>query len=94
MGQMSLAQQAEFQRFAKKSRREQFLEEMEAVMPWADLLTLIEPHYPKGEQGASGWGLGSCCGFISCSMGLRSPTRRLKTRCTIRPRCAASWASI
>jgi transposase, IS5 family len=58
MRQMSLAQQAEFQRFAKKSRREQFLEEMEAVMPWADLLTLIEPHYPKGEQGRKPVGLG------------------------------------
>ena len=51
MRQMSLAQQAEFQRFAKKSRRERFLEEMEAVMPWAELLALIEPHYPKGEKG-------------------------------------------
>src|SRR5277367_694366 len=29
MGQMSFAQQAEFQRFAKKSRREQLLEAME-----------------------------------------------------------------
>jgi IS5 family transposase len=51
MRQMSLAQQAEFQRFAKKSRREQFLEGMEAVMPWSELLALIEPHYPKGEAG-------------------------------------------
>jgi len=51
MRQMSLAQQAEFQRFAKKSRRERFLEEMEAVMPWAELLVLIAPCYPKGEKG-------------------------------------------
>jgi IS5 family transposase len=58
MRQMSLAQQAEFQRFAKKSRREQFLEEMEAVMPWAELLALIEPHYPKGEMGRKPVGLG------------------------------------
>jgi len=57
MRQMSLAQQAEFQRFAKKSRREQFLEEMEAVMPWAELLALIEPHYPKGETGRPPVGL-------------------------------------
>ena len=58
MRQMSLAQQAEFQRFAKKSRREQFLEEMEAVMPWAELLALIEPHYPKGEMGRKPVGVG------------------------------------
>ena len=58
MRQMSLAQQAEFQRFAKKSRREQFLEEMDAVMPWAELLAQIEPHYPKGEMGRKPVGLG------------------------------------
>jgi len=53
-----LAQQAEFQRFAKKSRRERFLEEMDAVMPWAELMGLVEPHYPKGEQGRKPVGLG------------------------------------
>ncbi len=57
MRQMSLAQQAEFQRFAKKTRRERFLEEMEAVMPWAELESLVEPHYPKGEQGRKPVGL-------------------------------------
>jgi IS5 family transposase len=58
MRQMSLAQQAEFQRFAMKSRREQFLEEMDAVMPWAELVGLVEPHYPKGDQGRKPVGLG------------------------------------
>jgi IS5 family transposase len=58
MRQMSLAQQAEFQRFGKKSRREQFLEEMDAVMPWAELLALVEPHYAKGETGRPPVGLG------------------------------------
>jgi IS5 family transposase len=54
---MSLARQAEFQRFARKSRRERFLEEMDAVMPWAELLALIEPHYPRGEKGRPPVGL-------------------------------------
>src|SRR6266567_1411764 len=58
MRQMSFAQQAEFQRFSKKSRREHFLEEIDAVMPWAELLALIEPHYPKGETGRPPVGLG------------------------------------
>lgn len=31
----------------KVTRRDTFLAEMEAVVPWARLLTLIEPHYPK-----------------------------------------------
>jgi len=31
----------------KVTRREQFLAEMEAVVPWLRLLALIAPHYPK-----------------------------------------------
>ena len=31
----------------KVTRREQFLAEMEAVVPWSRLLALIVPHYPK-----------------------------------------------
>ncbi len=31
----------------KRTRREQFLTEMEGVVPWRRLLVLIEPHYPK-----------------------------------------------
>ena len=31
----------------KVTRREQFLAEMDAVVPWGRLLALIEPHYPK-----------------------------------------------
>jgi len=31
----------------KVTRRERFLAEMDAVVPWGRLLALIEPHYPK-----------------------------------------------
>lgn len=31
----------------KRTKRERFLSEMEAVVPWKALLDLIEPHYPK-----------------------------------------------
>jgi hypothetical protein len=31
----------------KRTKREHFLSEMEAVVPWKALLDLIEPHYPK-----------------------------------------------
>jgi IS5 family transposase len=31
----------------KRTRRERFLAEMEAVVPWQLLIDLIEPHYPK-----------------------------------------------
>jgi len=31
----------------KRTRREEFLGEMEQVVPWAELEALIAPHYPK-----------------------------------------------
>lgn len=40
-----------FERYTKKTRRAQFLEEMEQVVPWAKLCALIEPHYPKEGKG-------------------------------------------
>jgi IS5 family transposase len=35
----------------KKTRRELFLDEMEQVVPWAELEALIEPFYPKAGKG-------------------------------------------
>lgn len=40
-----------FERYAKKTRRAEFLEEMELVVPWAELVALVEPHYPKAGRG-------------------------------------------
>jgi len=42
MRQMTLAHQAEFQRYSKKTRREQFLEAMDAVVPWAELMGIAQ----------------------------------------------------
>lgn len=41
----------------KTTRREKFLGEMEAVVPWARLCELVAPHYPKGERGRPPVGL-------------------------------------
>jgi IS5 family transposase len=41
----------------KVTRRERFLGEMDAVIPWARLLALIEPHYPKAGNGRQPLGL-------------------------------------
>jgi transposase, IS5 family len=41
----------------KVTRREKFLAEMEAVIPWARLLALIEPYYPRAGQGRQSLGL-------------------------------------
>jgi len=44
-------------RKGKLTRRERFLAEMNAVIPWAELLALIEPHYPKAGNGRQPIGL-------------------------------------
>jgi IS5 family transposase len=56
--QQSLAAQSGFQRYGKRTRREQFLEEMDKVVPWAELEALVRPHYRKGENGRPPMGLG------------------------------------
>ena len=54
--QRSFASMAWVQK-GKVTRREQFLAEMDAVIPWAELLALIEPHYPKAGNGRKPLGL-------------------------------------
>jgi len=46
-----------WERKGKVTRREQFLGEMNAVVPWRRLMAVIEPHYPKGEGGRKPMGL-------------------------------------
>ena len=49
--------QAEFATKKKTTRREKFLTRMEALIPWTQLLAVIEPFYPKGERGRPPVGL-------------------------------------
>ena len=46
-----------FERFGKKTKRALFLEEMEQVVPWAELCALIAPYYPKAGSGRPPVGL-------------------------------------
>jgi IS5 family transposase len=48
---------AEFTAKKKSTRRERFLGRMEEVIPWAQLLAVVAPHYPKGERGRPPIGL-------------------------------------
>jgi IS5 family transposase len=48
---------AEFATKNKTTRREKFLARMEAVIPWPQLLAVIEPFYPKGQRGRPPIGL-------------------------------------
>jgi hypothetical protein len=51
MKQQTLAMANGFERYTKKMRRTLFLEEMEQVVPWAELCALIEPVYAKAGDG-------------------------------------------
>ena len=55
--QRTLAAQGSFEKYARKSRREQFLNVMEVVVPWPELEALIEPYYPKAGNGRQPVGL-------------------------------------
>ena len=35
----------------KRTRKREFLDEMERVVPWADLVALIAPYAPEGKRG-------------------------------------------
>jgi IS5 family transposase len=41
----------------KKTRKREFLEQMERVVPWAVLVQIVEPHYPKAKTGRPPFGI-------------------------------------
>jgi len=47
MKQMTLAGSTGFERHSRATRKAAFLARMEALVPWAEFCSLIEPHYPK-----------------------------------------------
>jgi hypothetical protein len=59
----------------KVTRREQFLAEMEAVVPWDRLLALIEPHHPKARarDGRPPMPLETMRRFAGLELGLAGP---------------------
>ena len=48
MRQQTLADEG-FERYRKPTRREQFLDEMDKIVPWEGLCEVIEPFYPQPE---------------------------------------------
>ncbi len=57
MRQVTLASQASFEKYGRKSRRELFLDEMELVVPWSAMESLVRPHYAKAGNGRQPVGL-------------------------------------
>ena len=92
MKQQTLAMAADqtFENYRKSTRRDEFLKTMEAIVPWAALCEVIEPHYSKAGNGRLPSVLNECCAFISSNTGLPLPTWLARKRCTTAPVCAAS----
>src|ERR1039458_6776672 len=57
MKQQRLARHAASEKYGRKSRREQFLDEMEQIVPWGKLAALVEPYYAKAGNGRRPVGL-------------------------------------
>ena len=57
MRQLSMVSQAISEKHSRKGKRELFLDRMEQVVPWPELLALVEPHYPKACNGRQPAGL-------------------------------------
>ena len=72
MKQQTLAV-AGFERYGRQAGRAEFLAAMELVVPWADLVALIEPHYAKPGNGRPPVGVSGCHGFIFCGSGSTCP---------------------
>jgi hypothetical protein len=64
----------------KRTKREKFMAEMEAVVLWQALIGLIEPTTPRPARMAADlhtcWP--QCCGFTCCSSGIPSAIQAWK----------------
>jgi len=54
---MAADQGAGFEQYRRRTKREDFLDAMDAIVPWAALCAVIEPHYPKAGNGRPPIGL-------------------------------------
>jgi len=61
MKQQTLAvaadESAQFEQYRRPTKRDVFLDTMEKIVPWAELCSVIEPHYPKAGNGRPPVGL-------------------------------------
>jgi IS5 family transposase len=59
MKQQTLAMAADkgFEQYRRLTKRDVFLKTMDKIVPWQELCSVVEPHYPKGEGGRPPIGL-------------------------------------
>ena len=66
---------------SKRTRKEQFLEEMNAIIPWQRLIATIKPHYPEAARGRRRVPLETMLRIHLCSTCSTTRIRRWKKRC-------------
>lgn len=54
---LAMAQDQGFEQYRKPTRRDQFLDEMNRILPWTELCAVVEPYYPKKGNGRPPIGL-------------------------------------
>jgi len=54
---MAADHNAQYEQYRKPTKRDAFLAAMEQIVPWAQLCSVIEPHYPKAGNGRPPVGL-------------------------------------
>src|ERR1035437_6635709 len=87
--QRTLSAQTSFEKYGRKSKREQFLDAMNKVVPWSRLLALVEPHYPKAGNGRRPVGLEVMLRSYFVQQWFNCLTLDLKMRSMTRPRCGS-----
>ena len=67
-----------FELITKRTRKREFLDEMELVVPWADLVALIEPNAPSGKTGRPPFAVATMLRihFMQQCFGLSDPAMR------------------
>ena len=73
----------------RKTRKQEFLAQMEVVVPWTALVELIAPYYPEGKNGRPPFALETMLRVhLHSSSGSACQTRPWKRRSSIRLCCA------
>ena len=62
----------------KKTKREEFLEIMDEIIPWDEWLVSLSPTILRESVAVRPWALKKCCGCICFKFGSTCPTRQPK----------------
>ena len=68
----------EYSNRKKKTKREEFLDAMEEIIPWSYWVDFIRPYYFDNKRGRKPIGIETCFACISCKSGLIYLMKELK----------------